>query len=58
MTGHYDSLLADYEALRRAVARFLAYSPHAHDDDAKPLWDLAGNYTDADLQPSPPPDTD
>lgn len=47
----YNKLDEKYEALRCAVARFLAHSPNAWPDDnlVKPLWDLAGDFTDADI---------
>lgn len=52
----YEGLLFEtqdkYERLRRAVARFLAKHPAAYPDDplVEPLWDLVGDFTDADLR--------
>lgn len=52
----YNRLRADYEALRRAAIRVCVSEHPAQCADPAPeiaaLWDLVGDFTDADLSPA------
>lgn len=44
----YDKLWNEYQALRRAVARYLSAPPHLREDDE--LWELAGDYEPSEIE--------